>query len=40
MLKEAGDASSRESLRSASKIVHEAADKEQHLMQRLLELSS
>ncbi|MFE9030733.1 BtrH N-terminal domain-containing protein [Streptomyces iakyrus] len=40
LLKEAGDASSRESLHSASKIVHEAADKEQHLMQRLLELSS
>jgi hypothetical protein len=40
LLKEAGDASSRESLHSASKNVHEAADKEQHLMQRLLELSS
>ncbi|MFG3274769.1 BtrH N-terminal domain-containing protein [Streptomyces luteogriseus] len=40
LLKEAGVASSRESLHSASKLVHEAADKEQLLMQRLLELSS
>ena len=40
LLKEAGVTSSRESLHSASKIVHEAADKEQHLMHRLLELSS
>ncbi|MFF4984231.1 BtrH N-terminal domain-containing protein [Streptomyces sp. NPDC001046] len=36
---EAGAASSREALHSASKIVHEAADKEQRLMERLLELS-
>jgi NADP-dependent 3-hydroxy acid dehydrogenase YdfG len=40
LLNEAGVASSRESLHSASKLVHEAADKEQLLMQRLLELSS
>jgi hypothetical protein len=40
LLKEAGTASSRESLHSASKIVHEAADKEQRLMHRLMELSS
>ncbi|MFE8991376.1 BtrH N-terminal domain-containing protein [Streptomyces collinus] len=40
LLKEAGVASSRESLHSASKIVHEAADKEQHLMHRLMGLSS
>ena len=40
LLHEAGVASSRESLHSASKLVHEAADKEQLLMQRLLELSS
>lgn len=40
LLKEAGVASSRESLHSASKIVHEAADREQHLMHRLMELSS
>ncbi|PNG24131.1 BtrH N-terminal domain-containing protein [Streptomyces cahuitamycinicus] len=40
LLKEAGEASSRESLHSASKIVHEAADKEQRLMHRLMELSS
>ncbi|MFJ5731717.1 BtrH N-terminal domain-containing protein [Streptomyces paradoxus] len=40
LLKEAGDASSRESLHSASKIVHEAADREQYLMHRLMELSS
>ncbi|MFJ4817659.1 BtrH N-terminal domain-containing protein [Streptomyces sp. NPDC088801] len=40
LLKEAGEASSREALHSASKIVHEAADKEQRLMHRLMELSS
>ncbi|MBB4717669.1 hypothetical protein BJ965_007551 [Streptomyces luteogriseus] len=40
LLNEAGVASSRESLHSASKLVHEAADREQLLMQRLLELSS
>ncbi|MFD3734117.1 BtrH N-terminal domain-containing protein [Streptomyces sp. NPDC058632] len=40
LLHEAGAASSRESLHSASKLVHEAADEEQHLMRRLLELSS
>ncbi|MGC4977972.1 BtrH N-terminal domain-containing protein [Streptomyces sp. DT199] len=40
LLNEAGVASSREFLHSASKLVHEAADKEQLLMQRLLELSS
>ncbi|MEV0241544.1 BtrH N-terminal domain-containing protein [Streptomyces sp. NPDC050674] len=40
LLHEAGSASSRESLHSASKIVHEVADKEQRLMHRLLNLSS
>ncbi|WNM35290.1 DUF4872 domain-containing protein [Streptomyces sp. Li-HN-5-11] len=40
LLHEAGVASSRESLHSASKLVHEAAEEEQHLMSRLMELSS
>ncbi|MFG2792196.1 BtrH N-terminal domain-containing protein [Streptomyces sp. NPDC048419] len=40
LLQEAGAESSRESLHSASKLVHEAAEEEQHLMGRLLELSS
>lgn len=40
LLNEAGVASSRESLHSASKIVHEVAEKEQRLMHRLKELSS
>jgi hypothetical protein len=40
LLHEAGVASSRESLHSASKIVHETAEKEQRLMHRLMELSS
>ncbi|MFH9011642.1 BtrH N-terminal domain-containing protein [Streptomyces sp. NPDC017943] len=40
LVNEAGASSSRESLNSASKIVHEAADKEQQLMLRLLELSA
>ncbi|MFG3661563.1 BtrH N-terminal domain-containing protein [Streptomyces sp. NPDC047706] len=40
LLHEAGVSSSRESLHSASKIVHETAEKEQQLMRRLLELSS
>ncbi|MFJ5998966.1 BtrH N-terminal domain-containing protein [Streptomyces sp. NPDC092370] len=39
LLHEAGVASSRESLHSASEIVHETAEKEQRLMQRLMELS-
>lgn len=40
LLQEAGAASSREALHSASKLVHEAAEEEQRLMGRLLELSS
>lgn len=40
LLREAGVASSRESLDSASKMVHEVAEEEQHLMHRLMELSS
>ncbi|MGY6025065.1 BtrH N-terminal domain-containing protein [Streptomyces spinosirectus] len=40
LLREAGAESSREALHSASKLVHEAAEEEQHLMGRLLQLSS
>jgi hypothetical protein len=40
LLHEAGVASSRESLHSASTAVHEAAEEERRLMHRLLELSS
>ncbi|MGW1810583.1 BtrH N-terminal domain-containing protein [Streptomyces sp. NPDC002078] len=40
LVHEAGVASSRESLHSASKLVHEAAEEEQRLMSRLMELSS
>lgn len=40
LLREAGVASSRESLDSASKMVQEVAEEEQHLMHRLMELSS
>ncbi|MER5660654.1 BtrH N-terminal domain-containing protein [Streptomyces mirabilis] len=40
LLHEAGVASARESLHTASKLVHEAAEEEQHLMSRLMELSS
>ncbi|MFD5294003.1 BtrH N-terminal domain-containing protein [Streptomyces mutabilis] len=39
LVNEAGASSSRESLNSASKIVREAADKEQQLMRRLLDLA-
>ncbi|CAL9393201.1 hypothetical protein SUDANB6_01304 [Streptomyces sp. enrichment culture] len=40
LVREAGATSSRECLRSASAMVHEAAEEERNLMRRLLELSS
>nr|WTB28856.1 BtrH N-terminal domain-containing protein [Streptomyces sp. NBC_00830] len=39
LLREAGSGSSRESLESGSKVVHEIAEEEQRLMQQLLELT-
>ncbi|GAA1420931.1 BtrH N-terminal domain-containing protein [Streptomyces thermospinosisporus] len=39
LVREAGATSSRECLHSASAMVHEAAEEERHLMQRLLELT-